>query len=176
MTLDDRDHLDPADRARGQRAVRHRAASGRTALRRWSPVVTSLPDTPLDPRALLHNLEHGAVVVWLDPDVGGPGHAEVRRPVARTSWARRASTTRSRGRRCSCRASRATSRRRLGVALRAWGVALDCEGWDLAVADAFVGLHYGTRGDAPEASLGPWPSGNGVLVGPVGQDEGITTV
>lgn len=172
--LDDRGHLDPATAPPASELYDTDIPAAGPHFGAWSPVIESLPPTPLDPRSLLHNLEHGAVVVWLNPDVldrramklatrwrdqlgqVGFDHTDTGAAVFVSRFPDHVEST-------------------AGVALRAWGVALDCDGWDLAVADAFVGLHYGTRGDAPEAELGPWPAGNGVLIGPPDQDDEATT-
>lgn len=172
--LRDRGHLDAATAPPASELYDTDLPAAGPHFGAWSPVVGSLPAAPLDPRSLLHNLEHGAVVVWLNQDVldrgamklaarwrdqlGGAGfdHTDTGAAVFVSRFPDHVES-------------------QAGVALRAWGVAVDCDGWDLAVADAFVGLNYGTRGDAPEAELGPWPSGNGVLVGPAGQDDGGTT-
>lgn len=172
--LSDRGHVDPATAPPASELYDTDLPAAGPHFGAWSPVVTGLPDTPLDPRALLHNMEHGAVVVWLNPDVLDAGTLKFvsrwRDQLGAAGFDNDETGT-----------AVFTSRRPghvegdTGMALRAWGVALDCDGWDLAVADAFVGLHYGERGAAPEAELGPWPSGNGVLTGPPGIDDGATT-
>lgn len=171
---DDRDHLDPATAPSAEELYGDALPAAGQHFRQWSPVVAGLPDQPQDPRGLLHNMEHGAVVVWIDPaatadrdrdlvsawrdQLGGAGFDNLETGAAVFT---------------SLVPDHVTDA--APVSLRAWGVALDCDRWDLEVADAFVGLHYGTRGDAPESELGPWPRGNGVLVGPPGADDGVTT-
>jgi len=177
-----RDHLDPAEAPPASELYDTDLPAAGPHFGRWSPVIEDLPATPLDVRALLHNLEHGAVVVWLNPavlDEGTLGFAEQwRRQLGDAGFdhddtgtavfvSRFPGELESR--------SLGELGRPVGVALRAWGVAVDCDAWDLAAADAFVGLHYGTRGQAPEAELGPYPHGNGVLVGPPDLDDRVTT-
>ncbi len=170
----DRDHLDPAEAPPASELYDTDLPAAGPHFGKWSSVIDELPSTPLDVRALLHNLEHGAVVVWLNPDQldsGTLAFAERWRAQLGAAGFDNGETG----------AAVFVSRfpgdldSDVAVALRAWGVALDCDGWELGVADAFVGLHYGTRGSAPESELGPWPSGNGVLVGPPGADDGTTS-
>ncbi|MDQ4129450.1 MAG: DUF3105 domain-containing protein [Actinomycetota bacterium] len=112
----------------------------------------------LDERVTTHNLEHGAVVVWYDPDAGVDGGAIEK-------WA----TDRNRAGFDLGRAGAGilaspyrddfTSGK--AVALRAWGTAIDCDQFDPLVADAFLIERFGTRGNAPERGLAGYP--NGVL-------------
>ena len=173
--VDDRDHVDTATAPPPAVLYDTELPAAGPHFPRWVTPADGLPPTPLDVRAVLHNLEHGAVVVWLDDArLGGATLAAVE------DWRDQLGAA---GFDHDDTGAAVLVSRMPGhvtddgpvVALRAWGVALDCSRWDLAVADAFVGLHYGTRGDAPEADLGPWPSGNGVLVGPPGADDGTTT-
>lgn len=173
--LRDRDHLDPAEAPPASELYDPDLPAAGPHFGQWSAPVDGLPTTSMDVRTLLHNMEHGAVVVWLDPEQLDPGTlafiAQWRDQLGAAGFDND-----------DTGAAVFVSRMpgdvepgKVAVALRAWGVALDCGTWDLAAADAFVGLHYGTRGDAPEADLGPWPSGNGVLVGPPGADDGVTS-
>lgn len=170
----DRDHFDPATAPPASELYATDLPAAGPHFGRWSPPIDELPASPMDPRTLLHNLEHGAVVVWLDVeqlDEGTRAFIEQWRGQLGAAGFDNQETG------AAVFVSRMPGGVEPGdavVALRAWGVALDCTGWDLAVADAFVGVHYGTRGSAPEADLGPWPSGNGVLVGPPGEDDGVT--
>lgn len=173
--VDDRDHLDPEDAPPASELYDNDLPAAGPHFGRWSPVIDELPATPMDVRALLHNMEHGAVVVWVNPDLLDVGTLEF---VA--SWRSQLGAAGFDNEETGAavfvsRFPGTVEDTDVAVALRAWGVAVDCTTWDLAVADAFVGLHYGTRGAAPESELGPWPSGNGVLVGPPGIDDGTTT-
>lgn len=170
----DRDHLDPATAPSASELYDADLPAAGPHFRAWSSIIESLPSTPMDPRSLLHNMEHGAVVVWLNPDVVDAGtlaFAGRWRDQLGAAGFDNGET----GAAVFVSPFPGHVEAEVAVALRAWGVALDCDAWDLAVADAFVGLHYGTRGAAPEAELGPWPSGNGVLVGPPDRDDGSTT-
>ncbi len=116
-----------------------------------------VPSDPLDERATTHNLEHGSVIAWFDPDTVESGTAD-----EMEDWMR--------------------SRQDLGfesnsggnifvspypemtgdkpIALRAWGYALNCDAWDQEVADSFLIDYWGTHGQAPERNLSPYPRGS----------------
>lgn len=126
-------------------------------LANFSGVPDGMSDTPLDVRAVVHNLEHGAIAIWIDPDLVDPEEvADI------ATWAR---TRRDQGFIHAAAGAgvivspvpNAVS----GVApisLRAWGVAVDCDNWNQIVADDFLASHYGTSGDAPEGFLAPYPT------------------
>lgn len=115
-------------------------------------------DEYVDERETTHNLEHGSVAVWWDPeqaeDTGaikewtdtrmrmgfsaGSGQMGSGAGIIAAPFERSLSTGKA-------------------VAIRAWGVALDCDQWDQTVADAFLASNYGTRGQAPERTLAPYP-------------------
>lgn len=121
-----------------------------------SDVPDGVAEVPLDVRAVVHNLEHGAVAIWLDTD---QLPADVVDDIA--TWA---NTRRAQGFAQDQGASVIASPVPQGlhdvapVSLRAWGVAMDCSNWSTAVADGFVAAHYGSRGSAPEGFLAPYPS------------------
>jgi hypothetical protein len=172
----DRSHLDPVDTPPAAELYDVPLPAEGPHFGAWSPVLAGVPAVPIDTRAVLHNLEHGAVVVWVDPRVIGE---RTLREVA--AWRDQLGLAGFDN--LETGATVFTSRVPddleigVGVALRAWGVAVDCPDWDLAAVDAFVALHYGTRGAAPEAGLGPYPGDNGVLIGPPGEDgSGTSTV
>jgi hypothetical protein len=148
---DDRSHLDPADAPPPQVLYPDRPPhSGR-----HFPSVLSLPSgvasSPIDERAVLHNMEHGAVVVWFD-DPGIRTDLEAwwadRRDLGFTSAAGGAIYVSP----MPDVADPPT------IAFRAWGVAVDCDAWDATVADAFLLVHFGDRGIAPERNLTPFPA------------------
>jgi hypothetical protein len=137
-------------------------------LGRFLPLPVEAFDRPVDERALVHNLEHGAVAVLYDPseladtdvaileawvrdrnaagfhdDAERTGAAIVAAPVEPGSMTSGAA-----------------------VAFRAWGVATDCDGFDQMIADGFLASHFGTRGVAPEGFLAPYPSGAVELLRP----------
>lgn len=173
--LDDRDHLEPDEAPPASELYDSDLPTTGPHFGRWSPVIDGLPAEPMDVRALLHNMEHGAVVVWVNPDLLDVGTLDFVEDWRAQLGAAGFDNEDTGAAVFTSRFPGTVGETDVAVALRAWGVGIDCTGWDLGVADAFVGLHYGTRGAAPESELGPWPSGNGVLVGPPGADEGVTT-
>jgi hypothetical protein len=137
-------------------------------LGRFLPLPPDAFDAPVDERALVHNLEHGAVAVLYDPselpqvevdaleawvaERNGVGfHDDAERTGAAIVVAPVTPGTIASGR---------------PLALRAWGVATDCDGFDEVVADGFLARHFGTRGSAPEGFLAPYPAGTVELIRP----------
>jgi hypothetical protein len=128
-----------------------------------------ITDEPLDERLTTHNLEHGAVVVWYDPD-----EASAEDVAAAEDWA---------GER-----NRGGFQQRAGTgilvspypeqplptggvfAFRAWLAAVDRDGFDPDAADAFLALHYGSAGQAPEAFFSPYPEDVLVFAAPPDED------
>jgi hypothetical protein len=118
--------------------------------------IGGVPGDPLDERATTHNLEHGAIIAWFNPDqVDDSTVSDME------SWMQ--------------------ARQDLGfesqaggnifvspypemtgdkpIAIRAWGFALNCDEWDQDVADAMIIDYWGTHGRAPERNLSPYPTG-----------------
>lgn len=158
----DRTHLDAATAppvAEVYRTVP--PIDGRHYPRPHPPVVDA--SLPADPRATTHNLEHGAIVVHVDAARVGLETAE-----QVEDWARQLvdagfdAPDASSGVLVVAMSVDATTD--AGVALRSWGLGIDCADWDRATADAFVADRYGDRGEAPEAGRAPYPQGNGVLL------------
>jgi hypothetical protein len=119
-----------------------------------------IPDASnqIDEISSTHNLEHGAIIVWYDPDqVEGDTPAEI------GDWAEQLNDN-------------GFARAQAGVgilsspyedpgidsgkafAFRAWGTAMDCDEWDEDVAYGFVLDHYGTHGIGPERTIAPFPN------------------
>jgi hypothetical protein len=111
--------------------------------------------SPQDERLVVHNLEHGAVVVWYDPDLIDRDDLQ-----ALESWVEDRNRAGFHGRAGSAViASPYPVPLDSGktLAFRAWMAAVDCDGFAEEYADAFLATHYGTRGIAPERALGPYP-------------------
>ncbi len=172
--VEDREHLDPATADPASTLYDVPLPAGGRHFGAWLSPINGLTDGPLDVRAVLHNLEHGGVAVWVDTDaLGEDERASI------DAWQRLLAgvgfTSDETG------ANLYTSPMPLDVEVnavvsyRAWGVAIDCPGWNVAQADAFVALHFGSRGEAPERSFGPYPDDNGVLIGPPGERTAGTT-
>ena len=110
----------------------------------------------LDERALTHNLEHGAVIAWYDP-----AQVDSTTMDDMGAWSTRLNNSGfdSRGGAAIFAAAYEDPGISSGkaVALRAWGLALDCDEWDETVANGFVIDRYGTHGIAPERNFAPYP-------------------
>jgi hypothetical protein len=121
------------------------------------PVVNA-SSSQLDETSTTHNLEHGAIIAWYDPEqVDGDVVDEM------ADWAERLNESGFRnqgggGVMVSPYEDPGISSGK-AVALRAWGVAVDCDEWNEDVAHGFVIDHYGTHGIAPERPISPFPAG-----------------
>lgn len=113
-------------------------------------------DDPRDERLIVHNLEHGAVAIWYDPETADP--AEVDQV---ETWAEERNRAGFAGR-SGAGLIVAPFERELdsgkAFAMRAWLAASDCDGFDPTAADAFVIENYGTAGQAPENFFAPYPA------------------
>lgn len=128
------------------------------------PVVNGAADNQLAEIATTHNLEHGAVIAWFDPEqVDGATVSEM------GAWGERLNNSGFAGDAGSMGAGAAVFvspytdpgiASGKAVAFRGWGIAMDCDEWNETVANSFVIDHYGTHGTAPEASsFAPYPEG-----------------
>jgi hypothetical protein len=178
--IEDREHLDPAAADPAVTLYDVPLPAGGRHFGAWLPPVNGLTDDALDVRAVLHNLEHGGVAVWVDT-VALDADAQLSVDAWQRTLARVGFTSDETGANLYTSPMPVHPELRPGlhpdavVSYRAWGVSIDCPGWDIAQADAFVALHFGTRGVAPESSFGPYPDDNGVLIGPPGARDIDTT-
>lgn len=148
---DDRNHLDAADAPPPEVLYRDRPPHSGQHFSSVLPLPAGVPRAPIEERAVLHNMEHGAVVVWFsDPGTRGAleGWWAHRRDLGFTSPAGGAVYV----------SPMPDLENPPAIALRAWGVAVDCDTWDPLVADAFLLDHFGDRGIAPERNLTPFPT------------------
>lgn len=121
---------------------------------RTNQILGGVPDEPLDERSTTHNLEHGAVNVWFDPDTVDPGTVGQMEDWMRSrldmGFESRAGGT-------IFVSPYPDMTGDASIALRAWGYALNCQDWDQDVADSFVIDYWGSHGEAPEGSMSPYP-------------------
>ena len=118
--------------------------------------LVSHASSQLDETSTTHNLEHGAIIAWYDPDqVAGDVADEM------GDWAE---TLNESGFRQQGGAGIMVSPYEdpgissgKAVALRAWGTAVDCDRWDEDVANGFVIDNFGTHGIGPERMFAPYP-------------------
>lgn len=157
--LEDRTHHDPqsappADVMYAQSQVRPTHSGPHFA--GTNQLLGGVPNDALDERSTTHNLEHGSMIVWFDPD-----EVEQSTVDEMEGWM--------------------LDRMDIGfqsnagggvfvspydditgdkpIAMRTWGQALDCAEWDATVADAMLIDYWGSHGSAPERTLSPYPSG-----------------
>lgn len=121
--------------------------------------ITPAASSQISEFATTHNLEHGSVIVWWDPD-------SIDRATANElgDWAELLNDNGFR--RDPGGAGIITSPYEDpgiasggSIALRAWGTAMDCDAWDEDVANAFVLDNFGTHGIAPERTIAGFPEG-----------------
>lgn len=116
------------------------------------PLIVDGSDRQLDELTTTHNLEHGAVIVWYDPEA-----VDDETIAAMESWSETlndsgfANIQGGSGLFVSPYTDPGLPEG-TAVAMRAWGVAMDCAAWNRTAADAFVLQYYGTHGIAPEAA------------------------
>ncbi|MCC5947663.1 MAG: DUF3105 domain-containing protein [Nitriliruptoraceae bacterium] len=118
-----------------------------------------------------HNLEHGTVIVWYDPDQAAGDASDM------GVWAEQLNDNGFL--RAQAGVGIMTSpyddpgiASGKAIAFRAWGTAMDCDEWDRDVANSFVIDHFGTRGIGPERTLAQFPDD---VLGYSDADSGDTT-
>ncbi|MBW3619035.1 MAG: DUF3105 domain-containing protein [Actinobacteria bacterium] len=122
------------------------------------PIIRSGSDNQLEERALGHNLEHGAVVAWYDPDqVDADTIGEMEDWSARLIESGFTEPRAGVGIFVSPYTEPGITSGK-AVAYRAWGYSLDCDEWDETVANSVVLERFGNRGIAPEGRMAPFPS------------------
>lgn len=157
----DQTHLQSADQAPPLAQVypRVRPSHGGPHLAQAHPLVTDGSDRQLSEFATTHNLEHGSVIMWYDPEAVGDGVVG-----EMEAWSERLNESGFANLRggSGIFVSPYTDPglpEGTAVAMRAWGVAMDCGEWSETTANAFVLQYFGTHGIAPEApNLGPYPA------------------
>jgi hypothetical protein len=121
------------------------------------PLVRDGADSQLDVLALGHNLEHGAVMAWYDPE-----QVDNATIAAMEQWSEQLNNT-----------GFAMPAAGAGIfvapftdpgissgeaiALRSWNLGVDCGSWNETAANSFVIETFGQRGGAPEGV--PFPDG-----------------
>lgn len=120
--------------------------------------VTASASSQISEVATTHNLEHGSIIVWWDPD-------QVDRSTASDigTWAE---TLNANGFRSDVGGVGIITApfedpgisSGQAIALRAWGTAVDCDDWNETAGTGFVLQHFGMHGIGPERNLAPFPS------------------
>lgn len=158
--LEARDHLDPAGAPPADviYANAPRPTHSGPHFSATHPVVEDGLESQGEERALTHNLEHGAVIVWYDPEQVEDGTVS---EIENWAEALNESGFSSQGGGAIFVSPYTEPGIQSGkpIALRAWGIAVDCGEWNETVGEGFVIEHYGTHGRAPENALSPYPEG-----------------
>jgi hypothetical protein len=113
----------------------------------------------IDEKTSTHNLEHGAVIVWYDPDQVDDDTVD---EMGSWSEALNNSGFNQQGGALVYVSPYEDPGISSGqaIALRSWGTAVDCDEWDETVGNGFVARNYGTRGIGPEAgAFAGYPEG-----------------
>ncbi|MTV25995.1 DUF3105 domain-containing protein [Nitriliruptoraceae bacterium ZYF776] len=135
-------------------------------LTQYQPVSEDGYSSQLSEVASTHNLEHGTVAVWWDPEqVDGSTVSEIRdwTQILNANGFRENPPPGFPGGSITGAGILAAPYEDPGissgqaVAFRAWGTAMDCDVFDETVANAFVAEHFGTRGIGPERTMAPYP-------------------
>jgi hypothetical protein len=120
--------------------------------------VTAAASSQISEFATTHNLEHGTIIAWYDPDT-------IDRSTASEigDWAELLNENGFRVSQAGVGIMSAPYEdpgiaSGKAVAFRAWGTAMDCDEWDEDVANSFVLDHYGTHGIGPERTIAPFPN------------------
>jgi hypothetical protein len=121
------------------------------------PIVADGASSQLDERSLTHNLEHGAIIAWYDPEQVDRGTAAEMGDWAGTLNANGFRVDRGGTAIFVAPFEEPGISSGKAVAFRAWGTAMDCDEWDETVANAFVIENYGTHGIGPERTIAPYP-------------------
>ena len=123
------------------------------------PPISDGASNQIDEKTSTHNLEHGAIIVWYDPEQVDQDTAD---ELGEWAASLNASGFGQDGGSIIFVSPYEDPGISSGQALayRAWGTAMDCDEWDETVANGFVAEHYGTRGLGPEApAFAPYPEG-----------------
>lgn len=153
--LEDRRHIRPGEFTPEELYPDHRPAHSGRHYGTLVPVPTEIAPRPLDERAVIHNAEHGSVMVWFDPEQVDSATVDRIADWRDSRGNRLGFASDANGAVFASPASVIDSGK--AVALRAWGVAMDCDRFDPLVADAFLIDHWGSHGISPEAHLSPYP-------------------
>ena len=122
------------------------------------PIVRSGSDNQLEERAITHNLEHGSIVAWYDPEqVDSATVAEMEDWSSRLIESGFAEPRAGTGIFVTPYTDPGITSGK-SIAYRAWGYSVDCDEWDETVANSVVLDRFGSNGAAPEGNFAPFPT------------------
>ncbi|MBW3620794.1 MAG: DUF3105 domain-containing protein, partial [Actinobacteria bacterium] len=121
------------------------------------PIVRRGTDNQLEERGLVHNLEHGSIAAWYDPEqIEGGTKDEMEDWSAKLIESGFVEPRAAAGIFVSPYTDPGITSGK-AIAFRAWGFAMDCDAWDEDVANSVVLERFGTHGIAPERHFAPFP-------------------
>lgn len=139
------------------------------------PIYSGVRDEQLDERATTHNMEHGSVIIWFDPEqLSGDEIDDIDSMVATLNEAGFASNQGRAGILASPFTDPGIDSGK-AIAIRSWAQGMDCSSWDRDYAYGWIAEHFGSRGPAPEALLGQYPEGVLEISGEAGIDDEAPT-
>lgn len=155
--IESRDHLSPASAPPAEALYTNgRPTATGPHYDNPGPIFSGVRDEQFDERSTTHNMEHGSVIIWFDPEqVSGEEVDEIDDLVTRLNNAGFESPGGA-----GILASPFTDPgidSGKAVAVRSWGQGMDCDEWDIDYAYGWIAQHFGSRGPAPEAGIGAYP-------------------
>lgn len=142
-------HLDPDGAPPAAELYVERPASSGPHFGDWVPV--DVYSDAIDERAVVHNLEHGAVAAWYDPATVAEDDVD---QLIEWAQARNQAGLANRAG-AGIIVSPFDGELAAPLAFRAWLVAADCQAFNASFADGFLLEHFGEAGAAPEGGLAP---------------------
>ncbi len=120
--------------------------------------VTAAASNQISEVATTHNLEHGSVIIWWDPDTVDRSTASAIGSFAELYNANGFRPDLGGVGILSAPYEEPGISSGRSVAFRAWGTAMDCDEFDETAAQGFLIEHFGSRGIGPERMLAPYPA------------------
>lgn len=171
--IESRDHLEPATAPPADVLYTNgRPTATGPHYTNPGPIYSGVRDEQLDERATTHNMEHGSVIIWFDPEqVSDEVVEDIDSFVATLNEAGFSSNQGRAGILASPFTDPGIDSGK-AIAIRSWAQGMDCAEWDRDYAYGWIAEHFGSRGPAPEALLGQYPEGVLEISGQDGADDG----
>lgn len=156
--IESRDHLQPASAPPAEALYTNgRPTATGPHYENPGPIFSGVRDEQFDERATTHNMEHGSVIVWFDPEqVSDEAVDEIDDMVTRLNDAGFANNNGRAGILASPFTDPGIDSGK-AIAIRSWGQGMDCDEWDIDYAYGWIAQNFGSRGPAPEALIGQYP-------------------
>jgi hypothetical protein len=121
------------------------------------PVIRHGTDSQLEERAIIHNLEHGSIVAWYDPEQVDGETIDEMEDWSETLFESGFVEPRTGSGIFVTPYTDPGISSGKAIALRGWGFSMDCDEWNEEVANSVVLERFGSHGIAPEGSFAPFP-------------------